>query len=78
MMREVDAEADHHRVAGALEEDAGELGAMEEEVVGPFQPESVIRAGEEEAHRLLQRHRGDQRQRRRCGSPARTRTSVLA
>ena len=35
---EVDAEADDHRVALPLEQDAGELGAVDEQVVGPFDP----------------------------------------
>jgi hypothetical protein len=36
VMSEVDAEADHHRVAGALEEDARELRSPGKEVVRPF------------------------------------------
>ena len=62
MVREVDAEADDHRVALALEQDAGELGAVDEEVVGPFDP----RAGRVwRDDRLVQRDGGDQRERRR-------------
>ena len=40
MMGEVDAEAEDHRIALALEQDAGELGAVDEQVVGPFDPRS--------------------------------------
>ena len=61
MMREIDAEADDHRVILALEQDAGKLGAVDQQVVRPFDP-GLRRIGR---HHLVQRDRGDQRQRRR-------------
>ena len=38
MVGEIDAEAEDHRVALPLEQNAGELGAVDEQVVGPFDP----------------------------------------
>jgi hypothetical protein len=37
VVREVDADPDDDRVAGAFEQDAGDFCAIDEEVVGPFQ-----------------------------------------
>ena len=57
MMGEIDAEADHHRIALPLEQDARQLGAVDDDVVRPFDP----RARREARDGLVQRHSGDQR-----------------
>lgn len=60
---EIDAETDHHRIVGALEQDARKLGAADEQVVGPFDLDGLAgRVGRDD---LLQRDRGDQSERRR-------------
>ena len=61
MMREIDPKAEDHRVTLAFEQDPGELGAVDEQVVGPFDPRRRGVA----ADRFLKRDGGDQRQRRR-------------
>lgn len=58
---EIDAEADDHRVVLALEQYAGELGAIDEQVVGPFDPRARLMAGD----RLVERDGGEQGQSRR-------------
>jgi len=58
---EIDSEADDHPILLALEQDAGELGAVEEQVVGPFDPHRrSVRS-----HRLVKGDGGDERERRR-------------
>ena len=75
MAGEVDAEADHHRVALPLEQDAGELGAVDEQIVGPFD----LRVGSMRCDRLAQRNSRDQSERGRrrvAGLEAHQRRSV--
>ena len=66
MMREVDAEADHHRIVGALEQDARQLGAVEQQVVGPFDRTGAVAASPAQIRRPppASADRRDQRQRR--------------
>jgi len=60
MMSEVDAEAGDHRVALALKQDAGELGAANQKIVGPFDADSrYIRCDD-----VMERDGGDECQRR--------------
>ncbi|MCY1173923.1 hypothetical protein D9M73_141040 [compost metagenome] len=67
VMREVDADADNHRIARTFQQDAGQLRTIEEEVVGPFDDRtSSAKAGEVreiDPDHLFQRHRSHQRQR---------------
>ena len=64
----IDADADRHRegrIAFAFDENAGELGASQQQVVRPFhleQRSELRRAGR---HRVMQRERGNERQLRR-------------
>jgi hypothetical protein len=62
-MGEVYADADHHRVIGAFEEDAGELGAIEEQIVRPFYdcPRAFAKERKIGGDDLFQRDCGNQR-----------------
>lgn len=62
MVGEIDAEADDDRVVGSLEEDARELGAARQEVVGPFDRDRLALG--EGGDGLVERDGGDQSERR--------------
>ena len=64
MVGEIDSEADDDRVVDPLEQDARQLGAGDQQIVGPFDLDRAP-AGDEGGGDLVQRHRGDQRQGRR-------------
>jgi hypothetical protein len=57
-VREVDAEADDHRLAFPLEQDAGQLRPAGDEVVGPFDRDG--RGGGKGLYRLVKRDGGDE------------------
>ena len=61
---EIDADPDHRARALALEQQSAELGTAEKDVVGPLQHE-LARSRQVGQHGLVNRQRGDERQRGR-------------
>ena len=62
VVRAVDADADHNRRALAFDQDAGELVAVDQEVIGPFQQHAAGEARNARGDGVVQRQGSDERQ----------------
>ena len=60
---QIDANADHHRIARTLHQDAGAFGAVDQQVVRPF--ELRVNTRSERGNGFGERDPGDERERRR-------------